>query len=153
MAAYASHTTNQNTNILIDKKPTPKTRLIYCFIEGFQASQPHRAFKKTRATHTKNLLFGKWRFRREKSQENGLKSRKSDRTRHKNKRGYNIEKWDQTDSPEIPDKGETSQIPGFPSSCVSVPVVCTPLCILIVSIVSYGSQDNKEVSLLGSKQR
>ena len=34
----------------------------------------------------------------------------SDRTRQKNKRG-DIEKWDQTDSPEIPDRGETSEIP------------------------------------------
>ena len=32
---------------------------------------------------------------------------KSDRTRHKNKRG-DIEKLDQTDSPDIPDKGESS---------------------------------------------
>ena len=33
----------------------------------------------------------------------------------KNKRGDNIEKWDQTGSPEIPDRGETSEIPGLPS--------------------------------------
>ena len=26
-----------------------------------------------------------------------------------------IEKWDQTESPEIPDRGETSEIPGLPS--------------------------------------
>ena len=26
-----------------------------------------------------------------------------------------IEKWDQTDSSEIPDRGETSAIPGLPS--------------------------------------
>ena len=31
--------------------------------------------------------------------------RKSERTRQKNKRGY-IDKWEQTDSPEIPDRGE-----------------------------------------------
>ena len=30
--------------------------------------------------------------------------RKSNRTRQKNKRG-DIEKWEQTDSPEIPDRG------------------------------------------------
>ena len=28
---------------------------------------------------------------------------------------FNIEKWDQTESPEIPDRGETSEIPGLPS--------------------------------------
>ena len=33
--------------------------------------------------------------------------RKSDRTRQKNNRG-DVEKWDQTDIPEIPDRGETS---------------------------------------------
>ena len=36
------------------------------------------------------------------------------RTRQKNKRG-DIEKWDQTESPEIPDREETSEIPGLPS--------------------------------------
>ena len=40
------------------------------------------------------------------------KLRKSDRTRQKNKRG-DIEKWDQTDSPEIPDRGETSESADF----------------------------------------
>ena len=35
-----------------------------------------------------------------------------------NKRG-DIEKWDQTGSPEIPDRGETSEIPGLPSGAVS----------------------------------
>ena len=29
--------------------------------------------------------------------------------------GGDIEKWDQTESPEIPDRGETSEIPGLPS--------------------------------------
>ena len=43
---------------------------------------------------------GKWAKRRKEE------DRKSDRTRQKNKRG-GIEKWDQTDSPEIPDRGET----------------------------------------------
>ena len=37
----------------------------------------------------------------------------SSRTRQKNKRG-DIEKWDQTGSPEIPDRGETSEIPRPP---------------------------------------
>ena len=39
---------------------------------------------------------------------------KSDRTRQKNKRG-DTEKWDQADGPEIPDRWETSEIPGLPS--------------------------------------
>ena len=42
---------------------------------------------------------------------------KQNRTRQKNKRG-DIEKWDQTGSPEIPDRGETSEIPGLPSGRV-----------------------------------
>ena len=62
---------------------------------------------KTRATQ-KSLPFGKWRFRETRSGE-WAKSRKgsdrnSERTRRKNKRG-DIEKWDQTNSPEIPDRG------------------------------------------------
>ena len=40
-------------------------------------------------------------------------SRKSDRTRQKNKRGDS--KVESNDSPEIPDRGETSDIPGLPS--------------------------------------
>ena len=48
-------------------------------------------------------------------QENGPKAEKSGRTRQKNKTG-DIEKWDQTDSsPELPDRGETSEIPGLHS--------------------------------------
>ena len=34
-------------------------------------------------------------------------------TKQKNK-GGDIEKWDQTESPEIPDMGETSETPGIP---------------------------------------
>ena len=40
----------------------------------------------------------------------------SDRTRQKNKRGY-IEKWDQTDSHKIPDRGGDIRIAGLPSVC------------------------------------
>jgi len=52
----------------------------------------------------------------EKSQENGLlaekrQDRKSKRTRQKNKRGERKEKSE--DSPEISDKGKTSDIPGL----------------------------------------
>ena len=41
------------------------------------------------------------------------KDRKSNRTRQKNKRGES--KVESNDSPEIPDRGETSDIPGLPS--------------------------------------
>ena len=40
------------------------------------------------------------------------KDRKSNRTRQKNKRGDS--KVESNDSPEIPDRGETSDIPGPP---------------------------------------
>ena len=39
--------------------------------------------------------------------------RKGNRTRQKNKKGDS--KVESNDSPEIPDKGETSDIPGLPS--------------------------------------
>ena len=39
--------------------------------------------------------------------------RKSDRSRQKNKRG-DIQQWDQTDSPEIPDRGKISETPRPP---------------------------------------
>ena len=45
----------------------------------------------------------------------------------KNKRG-DIEKWYQTESPEIPDRGETSQIPGLPSGDISVKFVKVIAC-------------------------
>ena len=53
-----------------------------------------------------------------RSQENGPKAEKdqtvkSNRTRQKNKR-RDIEKWDQIDSPGIPDRGETSELPRPP---------------------------------------
>ena len=41
------------------------------------------------------------------------KDRKSNRTRQKNKKGDS--KVESNDSPEIPDRGETSDIPCFPS--------------------------------------
>ena len=43
--------------------------------------------------------------------------RKSNRTRQKNKRGDS--KVESNDSPEIPDRGETSDIPGLPSGVVT----------------------------------
>ena len=42
--------------------------------------------------------------------------RRSNRTRQKNKRGDR--KVESNDSPEIPDRGETSDIPGLPSGAV-----------------------------------
>ena len=54
----------------------------------------------------------------EKVQRNGpagrkKKVKKSNRTRHKNKIGDS--KVESNDSPEIPERGETSDIPGLPS--------------------------------------
>ena len=46
-------------------------------------------------------MSGEWAKSRKGS------DRKSNRTRQKNKRG-DVEKWAQTDNPEIPDRGETS---------------------------------------------
>ena len=46
--------------------------------------------------------------------QNQKRIRQKVRTRQKNKTG-DIEKWDQTESPEIPDRGETSEIPDLPS--------------------------------------
>ena len=43
--------------------------------------------------------------------------RKGNRTRQRNKRGYS--KVESNDSPEIPDRGETSDIPGLPFRRVS----------------------------------
>ena len=44
------------------------------------------------------------------------KDRESNRTRQKNKRGDS--KAESNDSPEIPDRGETSDIPGLPSGVI-----------------------------------
>ena len=41
------------------------------------------------------------------------RQKKSNKTSQENKRG-DIEKWRPTDSAEIPDRGETSEIPGLP---------------------------------------
>ena len=47
-----------------------------------------------------------------------LRGRKGNRTRQKNKRGDS--KVESNDSPEIPDSGETSDIPGLPSGVEDV---------------------------------
>ena len=78
----------------------------------------------TTDSSTRLLTARKWRFRQKEARRMGLKKRKgydknSGRTRQKNKRG-NMETWDQTGSPEIPDMGETSEMPGLPSGGRSV---------------------------------
>ena len=51
--------------------------------------------------------------------EKKKKDRKSNRTKQKNKRGES--KVEPNDSPEVPDKGETSDIPGLPSGVHCIP--------------------------------
>ena len=67
------------------------------------------------------------------------KDRKSNRTRQKNKRGDS--KVESNNSPEIPDRGETSDIPGLPwgvfaiecSTIHSPPALCVCVCVEISS--------------------
>ena len=67
---------------------------------------------------TKNIgrIFWK-KFSRMDQQAEKRNDRKSTRTRQKNKRGDS--KVESNDSPEIPDRGETSGIPGLPSGARS----------------------------------
>ena len=53
-------------------------------------------------------------------QKKKKEDRKSNRTRQKNKRGDS--KVESNDSPEIPDRGETSDIPGLPSGGTNMAV-------------------------------
>ena len=71
-------------------------------------------------SHTKepNFRNQKWSLREkeERGQENGPKAEKVQTVERATGLGRrttrgDIEKWDQTDSPEIPDRGETSEIP------------------------------------------
>ena len=62
----------------------------------------------------KNSLEKK--FRRKDQQAE--KDRKGNRTRQKNKRGDS--KVESNDSPEIPDRGETSDSPGLPSGVLTM---------------------------------
>ena len=55
--------------------------------------------------------LGEWASRQKKRRKK--RDRESDRTRQTNKRGDS--KVESNDSPEIPDRGETSDIPGLPS--------------------------------------
>ena len=51
----------------------------------------------------------------QKQKRESQKYTNSDRIRQKNKTGdIDLEKWNQTGSPEIPDSGETSEIPRPP---------------------------------------
>ena len=90
---------------------------IRCTYHQLKYSSPNRSSeeeKKRQEPHKRAYLSengglvkktsGEWAKSRKGSDRN------SDRTRQKNKRGV-IEKWDQTDSPEIPDKGgKTSEM-------------------------------------------
>ena len=76
-------------------------------------SSPNRSKNKTktRATQT-SLPFGKWRFREKEVRrmgkvQKGIRQKEQQDYWQNNKRG-DIEKWDQTGSPEILDRGETS---------------------------------------------
>ena len=85
---------------------------ICCTYHQLKYSTPNRSKEK----QNKSLPLGKWRFIEKEVGEwaNSRKGydRKSNRTRQKNKRG-DIEKWDHTESPEIPDRGETSETTGL----------------------------------------
>ena len=100
MAAYASHTTNKNTHILTAQK-NKQTR-------NPEKQEPHKTVYLSENGGLWKQKSGEWAKSRKGE------DRKSNRTRQKNKRGY-IEKWVQTDSSEIPDREETSEVPGLPS--------------------------------------
>ena len=62
---------------------------------------------------TKNIQEFFWKSSEEWTCRQKKIKQKSNRTRQKNKRGDS--KVESNDSPEIPDRGETSDIPGLPS--------------------------------------
>ena len=70
---------------------------------------------------TKNIEdFPEKKFRRmEQQAENKMTDKLSNRSRQKNKRKDS--KVESNDSPEIPDRGETSDIPGLPSGGITEP--------------------------------
>ena len=79
-------------------------------------SSTNRSNKQKDKRHTKQPIYlsGNGGFEKKRSgQWARSKKGNSDRTRQKNKTG-DIEQWNQTDSPEIPDRGETSEIPRPP---------------------------------------
>ena len=62
---------------------------------------------------TKNIEEFSGKSLEERASRQKMKDRKGNRTRQKNKRRDS--KVESNDSPEIPDRGETSDIPGLPS--------------------------------------
>ena len=84
MAAYAAHTTNENTHLPTAQKTEQHKRAYLYTLRKMEVSGKKKS--------------GEWAKSRKGSDRN------NDRTRQKNKRG-DIEKWDQTGSPEIPDRG------------------------------------------------
>ena len=61
-------------------------------------------------------------------QENGPKAERDQTERatglgRRIKEEIYIEKWDQTESPEIPDRGKTSEIPGMLIACLAADII------------------------------
>ena len=90
---------------------------ICCIYYRLKYSSPNRSKNKTKQnkSHKYSIPFGKWRFQKKKIRRMGqkqerIKQKERQHYGQKNKRG-DIEKWKQTGSPEIPDRGETSESP------------------------------------------
>ena len=81
-----------------------------CTYHQLKYSSPNRSNKANQERHKRAYLSENWGLGKKKSEEwaksTKRSDRKSERTRQKNKRG-DKEKRDKTDSPEIPDRGET----------------------------------------------
>ena len=96
---------------------------IRCTYHQLKYSSPNRSTKNPKKQDPHKIAYlsengglgwnksGEWAKSRKGSDED----RKSNRTRQKKNKRRDIEKSDQTGSPEIPDSGETSEIPGLPS--------------------------------------
>ena len=95
---------------------------ICCTYHQLNYSSPNRSNKQKRQEpHKRAYLLengglgekksGEWAQSRKRIRQT---LRRSNRNRQKNKRG-DIEKWDQTGSSQIPDRGETSDTPGLTS--------------------------------------
>ena len=93
--------------------------ILCCTYHQLKCSSPNSPNKtKRQEPHERVYLSENGGLGRKRSEE-WAKSRQeqyrqSERTRQKNKRG-DTETWDQTDSPEIPERGQTSEVPGLPS--------------------------------------
>ena len=87
---------------------------IWCTYHQVKYSSPDRS--KNNKSQTKEPTFRKMEVYGKRSQENGSKAEMDKTEREKGlgrrtiERGY-IEKWDQTDSPEIPDTGRHQKFP------------------------------------------